>query len=561
MPLFTIKGPNARAAAQFDTPFALHQDNWNDYGFKTQYHLYKKVPSGEPEMIGTVKILRRGQTPADPILIAEDFDALPEDFVSVGESFDYYQRLNELVPIEGRDQVLIALRDAIFNPSLVDDFRDENGWNTSLFRGSSQAGQPREKQDIFLRDARAICSGNFTELPELSEPIRFAPEGWRDAFEVTFDAPDTNPLLAGFVRRRGPDSLPRRGAVIIGPNGSGKSTLLSRLARVAFASPSERTKDTIRTLGVLEPDGLGFFKIISISYSAFDSFSLPGVYADEFEQIAKDVERGDGRFIYCGLRDIVAEVRDILQANAAAQPDTGSLGRLPIALPERLETVALKSLDQLADEFVRYVNRIEQKNRDTLFAQAMKLLLADQSFATLEERSVDALLGESPRAAFLAWSTGHKIALHVVAALVAHAENRALVLFDEPETHLHPPMIAAMMHAVRHVLEETQAVAVIATHSPVVLQETLARHVRVIRRSADGTTVVQPTAETFGENIGTLVHDTFGLRADDTNFHRLLDHLVETNDTVDQMDSYFEPGLSAQARAYVIARLAEKEEG
>ncbi len=170
----------------------------------------------------------------------------------------------------------------------------------------------------------------------------------------------------------------------------------------------------------------------------------------------------------------------------------------------------------------------------------------------------EALLQDDPRTAFLTWSAGHKIALHVVASLVAYAKRKSLILFDEPETHLHPPLTAALMHSVRIVLEEVNAFALVATHSPVVLQETLAHHVRVIRRFGDSFEIRQPSMETFGENVGILTYDTFGLTASTTDFHEILDLLIEGSDTTEEIDALFTPSLSGQARAYVMAGFAAK---
>jgi predicted ATP-dependent endonuclease of OLD family len=131
-------------------------------------------------------------------------------------------------------------------------------------------------------------------------------------------------------------------------------------------------------------------------------------------------------------------------------------------------------------------------------------------------------------------------------------------LFDEPEMHLHPPLAAALMHAVRLILEESNAVCIVATHSPVILQETMAQHVRVVQRVGEDLQVKQPKLETFGENIGILTYDTFGLTASTSDFHLVLDHLAGQLSSVEEINEIFSPGLSSQARSYVLARLAEK---
>uniref|UniRef100_UPI0026076078 AAA family ATPase n=1 Tax=uncultured Kiloniella sp. TaxID=1133091 RepID=UPI0026076078 len=162
------------------------------------------------------------------------------------------------------------------------------------------------------------------------------------------------------------------------------------------------------------------------------------------------------------------------------------------------------------------------------------------------------------RSLFLDWSTGHKIALHLVASLVANARPRSLILFDEPEAHLHPPLMAALTHSVRRILTEVNAFCIVATHSPVLLQETLSRHVRRVERTGSKLEVRQPKLETFGENLGVLTYDTFGLTASSTDYHEILDKLIEGCDSPEDVDELYDPGLSLQARAYVLSKFARK---
>src|SRR3546814_5769747 len=74
------------------------------------YHLYVAVPEFTGR-IGTVKILRRGQTdkegvqlPLGPLL------PLGPDFVSLGQELDYYARLASL-PAALRTEIVAFLRD------------------------------------------------------------------------------------------------------------------------------------------------------------------------------------------------------------------------------------------------------------------------------------------------------------------------------------------------------------------------------------------------------------------------------------------------------------------
>lgn len=551
--IVSIFSPGRRNIPQFDTPFSLRQNDWNDYGFQTLYHLYRRQtsPDAGPTMIGPVKILRRGQTEADGIQINQPFEHLDANFCSVGSSLDYYQRLNE-IPTSERDAILAALRDVVAAPTLQAEFRDARGWEISLFRDNPA---PEE----FLADARAILTGNLSSLPDLDLQLSFRPSDCIESLTLDFSAPEPR-LYSGPFRRIGPGRkptlLPRRVIAVIGRNGSGKSTLLSRIARVAFAAPSDRARPEIQSLGAFEPPSVGFTKIIAISYSAFDNFVVPGLYESELLQIASDIEKGNGRYIYAGLRDIVAEIRDDLAE--VARRDLPVNERTVLAAQDRCTTTKLKSLAQLADEFELLIEQIATDGDNALLDAALEPLFADPSFADIDSAERNVLLGANPREAFLAWSTGHKIALHVVASLVAHATRKSLILFDEPEMHLHPPLTAALMHAVRIVLEEKNAFAIIATHSPVILQETLARHVRIVRRSGGAFSILAPAMETFGENVGTLTYDAFGLTAASTDYHKFLDLLVAGFSTLEEINALFTSGLSGQALAYVMVGLALK---
>lgn len=549
MPI-TIYPPSRSTLTSIEGQFALQQDNWNDFSFQTLYHLYYNAPNEDAILVGAVKILQRGQTEQDPLLITQPFDSLGQQFCSVGTSLDYYQRLNSL-PAQARTSIVESLRDVAVFPALRNDFSSERGWLISLFRGTSDWRR-------FLEDAHALYYNNFSNLVDVQEPFSFQPGPQSSPIEFNFGANHSSLFIVPHRHigpSRKPVLLPQRVIVLVGRNGSGKSTLLSRIAHVAFAAPEQRSSARLLRLGRFTPDAIGFMRIITVSYSAFDSFTIPGDREDTLTQAARDIEKGEGRFVFCGLRDVVAEARhDIDQAKDTDPASSDEMLRIE----DRRTSTRLKSIDQLADEFARLIVRIGESGKQELLRAALEPLFHDPSFAELGVEGLLEAVAEDAHETFLAWSTGHKIALHVVASLVAHAAPRSLVLFDEPEMHLHPPLAAALMHSVRLILEEANAVCIVATHSPVILQETMGQHVRVVRRAGEEVSVTQPRMETFGENIGILTYDTFGLTASSSDFHLTLDLLAGGLLSVEAIDELFSPALSSQARAYVLARLAER---
>ncbi|WP_050596438.1 ATP-binding protein [Mesorhizobium ciceri] len=538
-PLFTVVPPNARNA-KVPTPFALHRDRWDDFGYKTQYQLMHHE-ADEETYIGNVKILQKGQRETRQGLLEDGpHTKLDTDFCSLGQTLDYYERVAAL-PLALRTQLIKALRDVVQRPALIPSYRKEPGWTTSILRDIDDLNE-------FTSVAAVLLSKDYSSLVDVSLDLTFKPSGWKKALELNFDTLVTQRQAQPRYR------LPKRIAVLVGRNGSGKSTLLARFARVAHAPRMARRREPIRSLGTLMPRGVGFTRIIAISYSAFDSFQIPGVTVEERRQIARDVDDGTGRYIFCGLRDIAAELH-----STVSEESDEDLEKI-VEADDLAQKTLLKPIEKLADEFVRTLERIRQADRWDLLEDAAAPLLNDPSFGGDDTVPFNTILGSEPRETFLRWSTGHKIVIQIVTALVAYTQPKAIVLLDEPETHLHPPLLAALMHGVRFVLEKLDAFAIVATHSPVVAQESLARHVHILRRSSASATITAPRIETFGESIGEVSDEIFGLNSDATDFHEILKRLTKRLKTLEAVDAQFDHGLSMQARAYVMSLIATDDD-
>ena len=543
MPLFEVIASGRSTA--FNAKYGLKKDNWNDYGFRTTYMLFKKIDENSYESLGVVNILKQGQLADMQHTLPDAFDKLPKEFVSVGASVDYYFALNKL-EVSERNKLLALLRDINRYPKSIEKFSSEEGWKTSLFRDRSKL----DEVSSYLTKTKAVLDNEYSEIADEGLAFDFTPTGWKTGLEIDFSG-NSSDFTRTFRGRRARGSLPSRISVLIGRNGSGKSTLLSRLARVAFASPQERVRKIIKPLGDMTPNGLGFMKIITISYSAFDSFALPVVYAGDIKRLAQPPSGSEGKFVFCGLRDVRAEATQLLEV--LGQPDQSK----EVEQPERYDIARLRTLEELAGEFEDMILGIKENGKLENLFEVLQPIFRDNSFRHSNLTDLKSFMTEEPSEYFLSLSTGHKICLHSIVSLVRHLVPQSLVLFDEPETHLHPPLTAALMHSLSLALYKANAFAVVATHSPVVVQETLAEHVNVISRIGDQFTIKQPDLETFGENVGLLTNDLMNLRADEANFYFVLDELVDYYEDYDEIDALFEPGLSSEARVYVRTRLLE----
>ena len=131
--------------------------------------------------------------------------------------------------------------------------------------------------------------------------------------------------------------------------------------------------------------------------------------------------------------------------------------------------------------------------------------------------------------------------------------EKTLVLFDEPESHLQPPLLAALIRSLGQLLRARNAVAIIATHSPVVLQEIPKSCVWKVFRSKLASEKMRPNTETFGENVGTLTRDVFGLDIERSGFHTVLAELVRAGGTYEEILAKLGGNLGYEAKGVLKA--------
>ncbi len=96
------------------------------------------------------------------------------------------------------------------------------------------------------------------------------------------------------------------------------------------------------------------------------------------------------------------------------------------------------------------------------------------------------------------WSDGHLHALHLFTALFAgEPREPLLLLFDEPETSLHPWPLAVLARAISQVCEQRRYQVIIATHSPVLLSQFRPKDI-LAASLVDGRTLLQPVEDIEG---------------------------------------------------------------
>jgi hypothetical protein len=250
-----------------------------------------------------------------------------------------------------------------------------------------------------------------------------------------------------------------------------------------------------------EPARPLFSRVIALSFSAFDKFQRP-----EPEKFFS--------YIYCGVRD-----------------DSGGLSR---------RALEAKHLD--------YLKRIVVQDREDHWEQHVANVMGVPKKMVSITRHIE----ELEKNLTPSMSSGQSILAYFTSAALAYLKEGSLVIFDEPEIHLHPNAVALLMQTLHALLQEFNSYAIIATHSPVVIQEVPRKRVIRFEREGNITTSRPLGHESFGENIAELTRMVFDTVEIPNFYKKTLQALAKKHD-FDTVSDMFDDQLSLHATAYLAS--------
>jgi predicted ATPase len=298
---------------------------------------------------------------------------------------------------------------------------------------------------------------------------------------------------------------------LIGKNGSGKTRILSSLAK----SLSEKESKNF------SPRQPVYGKVFTVSYSIFDRFEIP---------------KSDALFnyVYCGLKRGNNE---------------------------------WKSEEELLEGFYKAAKLINSKNLEDEWYGILSNFIVKDFLDTVFDEKFD-LFSESKykfnesnfNEKRNALSSGQSIILFMISEILSQIRYDSLILFDEPETHLHPNGISALMNTLFNLVKRFQSFCVIATHSPIIIQEIPARNIFVIERDHSVASVRGLERESFGENLTVITQDIFGNREVPRHFISLIEQLIAGGKSYEEIISILETDglpISTNVRLYIKALNSE----
>lgn len=487
----------------------LRVDHWNDYSFVTMLAVLLFDEDGVAHELGAVKIGFFGQTPADSTYttIPSSFMKLDDNYFSIGQDVNYYEILRNDVSDATRTSYLKGLCDLTLDEQRLESAKAEEVFKTSLLRNVSLTSIDGQFRRVLLGGV-PLTNFDFAFKKEATSKMA----GIKLEFNVNANSTPSTNIHA-----------------IIGRNGVGKTTILNDMISAIITPDGTSTRFFEKSWFKEEPIQSGYFSsLVSVSFSAFDPFMPP--------QENSDPSLGT-RYSYIGLKDIEDE-----------------------------DGVLLKSLPTLRSECVASIGEcFIDKGRKERWLKAIKTLESDENFAVMELQQLMSLeketLQKKATSTVELMSSGHAIVLLTLSRLVSRVEEKTLVLIDEPESHLHPPLLSAFTRALSELLHNRNGVAIIATHSPVVLQEIPRSCAYLMTRSRLSLQADRPRIETFGENVGTLTREVFGLEVTQSGFHALLQKDVANGNSYEGILNSYNDQLGQEGRGILRAMLANRDSG
>lgn len=311
-----------------------------------------------------------------------------------------------------------------------------------------------------------------------------------EKYQISIIDKNENNVLEFRKDPHSPEYFPDTLYAIVGNNGAGKTYFIKNLIDLYIEEKSDLFENSTSNINQFE-------SIVLISYSPFDT----GIIKEDREN-----------YKFIGI-------------------DFNKTTSLEDYITKEIKTL-FKEATTPKNE-IRTKRIIDKFSFDPLFMRIRPLI---------EERELsEEIINEL--------SSGQKIVLLSLLNLIIKVFEKTLVIIDEPELFLHPPLLKAYIRGVEEIVEEGNGVCLLATHSAVVLQEVPNTNIRKLKYDfdTDKRSIVKLSSKTYGESISFINDTIFGTDLRNTGFYKVLQDKIKEEKISDR----FEEVLGSEARIIV----------
>lgn len=439
---------------EFPSLLLVYDEGWNDYKQHTLFDVFFYQNKEESHYIGKTKLIIKRE------LLPENWDFDQSIYIT-----EFLQDKIDELPVDycslGQSEDYYRnlsryISDTNQLMSLLWNLKDVAAYPTlqDLFENEPLWDNSLIRDNIaesMLRIGRLILTNQST-VGRQAFTYKFKPnygEINTKTTNITFDFDDTS-------------LFPRRIFALIGKNGCGKTQLLSSIPQnIKYQNPDSFS-------GAIP----SFSKIIAISNSYYDTFEIPKKSA-EFN------------YIYCGL---------------SKYDDDSPNERLPLRKPEIILSI------------MESCEAIERRGLMKDFIGILKCVFDNihiEEYTTTNQNGGTCFDRPVLSNRLKTMSSGELSLFYIFSTIVRNIRLESLLLFDEPENHLHPNAISKEISAIYTLLQKFKSYAIIATHSPLIICEIRADNVFLLEKEESMCKIHKIGIETLGANLSSLTDYVF----------------------------------------------------
>ena len=496
-------------------------DQWNDYGYQQIMVIYiwgKTIAFRINPLTNEIKEYLLGSR------------AKPKNEICSIGNITYYKFLKKYLTYNVRKEWFAMTNDLAFDLNELNDFaqyyadyedleakskrirpvqgKAHNFFNSSFLRSTSI----KEIKDVFHPLTLSGTDLNETDTEYSKFIIKRSIDDKIDKIEYEFNEDIVSKGKLIFHKRK-KSYLPMNVYGIVGGNGSGKSYKLEEIIKRHVNNDNN------------------FSQIIHFSLSPFDNeievnnIKLTDKYLDEEGNILYE------KVGFVSVKNpLIETVIDKLASleleeikNSFVEKYRNNEGRQLLDDKNQLLKNKIHEIN-IGDSFRWYIQSlildlIASEEKLELWEKALCYFSFESWAQDIRAAFCDRTIELSDFEKISKLSSGQATILLYLTKLVFCANQGSLVIFDEPETFMHPPMIKSFIRAVSEIVNKVGAFCLVATHSPVVIQEIPHCNVYKLDSNHNISSIIY---KTYGQNLDALYKNIYGVELQNTGYNSLL---------------------------------------
>lgn len=498
---------------------SISEDNWDDYGYRQIFRINvwieEFVLHSNPRSEEMIKYMETGKEKPNI-----------ENLCTLG-SRSYYEFLKKYLPYNARKEWFERVNDLSFNLEELSRISKYYKEHSDLKGESLNIRPPKGNFNSFFYNS-FLRTTTLKEIRDVFHPltifgkpdsihsddVRLKNSVDDDVPEIKYSFEDNGASKGEIIFKKDRTShLPMNVYGLVGGNGSGKSYKLEEIIKRHVNNDNN------------------FSQIIHFSLSPFDNVievnnrKLTDVYLDEEGNIL--YEKVGFVSVENPLIGTVINKLDLLELeeikNFFVNKYRNNEGKQLLDDNNKLIENKIHKIN-IGDSFRWYIQSllldlIASEEKLELWGKALGYFSFEPWAQDIRGAFCDRTIELSDFKKISKLSSGQATILLYLTKLVFCVNQGSLVIFDEPETFMHPPMIKSFIRAVSEIVDNVGAFCLVATHSPVVIQEI--PHCNVYKLSSNHN-ISSIIYKTYGQNLDALYKNIYGVELQNTGYNSLL---------------------------------------